>query len=73
MSYCLSDNPPIQKSIIFLNIFTLLASRDTFVPPKIVLKMGFLWRDFERDHLAEKSYWTKMGQKSTGAVVNTLK
>jgi hypothetical protein len=27
------------------------------------LKMGFLERDFERDHLAEKSYWTKMGQK----------
>jgi hypothetical protein len=35
--------------------------------------MGFLWRDFERDHLAEKSYWTKMGQKSPGAVVITLK
>jgi hypothetical protein len=29
------------------------------VPTKIVLKVGFL----ERDHLAEKSYWTKMGQK----------
>jgi hypothetical protein len=25
--------------------------------------VGFLERDFERDHLAEKSYWTKMGQK----------
>jgi hypothetical protein len=25
--------------------------------------VGFLERDFERDHLAKKSYWTKMGQK----------
>jgi hypothetical protein len=25
--------------------------------------MGFLEREFERDHLAEKSKWTKMGQK----------
>jgi hypothetical protein len=33
------------------------------VPPKIVLKVGFLERDFERDHLAEKSNRTKMGQK----------
>jgi hypothetical protein len=33
------------------------------VPTKIVLKVGFLERDFERDHLAEKSYWTKMGPK----------
>jgi hypothetical protein len=54
------DNPPIQKSIFYLHIFTLLASRDTFVPTKIVLKVGFL----ERDHLAEKSYRTKMGQNT---------
>jgi hypothetical protein len=33
------------------------------VPPEIVLKVGFLERDFERDHLAEKSNRTKMGQK----------
>jgi hypothetical protein len=25
--------------------------------------VGFLERDFERDHLAEKSKWTKNGQK----------
>jgi hypothetical protein len=35
------------------------------VPSKIVLKVGFLERDFERDHLAEKSNRTKMGQKYT--------
>jgi hypothetical protein len=40
-----------------------LASRDTFVSSKIVLKVVFLERDFERDHLAEKSNRTKMGQK----------
>jgi hypothetical protein len=33
------------------------------VPTKIVLKVGFLERDFERDHLAEKSNRTKMGPK----------
>jgi hypothetical protein len=33
------------------------------VPSKIVLKVGFIERDFERDHLAEKSNRTKMGQK----------
>jgi hypothetical protein len=33
------------------------------VPTKTVLKVGFLERDFERDHLAEKSNQTKMGQK----------
>jgi hypothetical protein len=33
------------------------------VPTKIVLKVDFLERDFERDHLAEKSNRTKMGQK----------
>jgi hypothetical protein len=33
------------------------------VPTKTVLKVGFLERDFERDHLAEKSNRTKMGQK----------
>jgi hypothetical protein len=44
-----------------------LVSRDTFVPTKIVLKVGFLERNFERDHLAEKSYWTKISQK-----INTL-
>jgi hypothetical protein len=27
---------------------------------KIVLKVGFLERDFECDHYAEKSYWTKI-------------
>jgi hypothetical protein len=42
---------------------TFLASRDTFVTTKIVLKVGFLERNFERDHLAEKSNRTKMGQK----------
>jgi hypothetical protein len=30
---------------------------------KIVLKVGFLERDFERNHLAEKSNRTKMSQK----------
>jgi hypothetical protein len=25
--------------------------------------VGFLERDFDHDHLAEKSNWTKMGQK----------
>jgi hypothetical protein len=62
-------NPQIihlfKKVYIFYKIFSLLASRDTFVPTKIVLKVGFLERDFEHDHLAEKSYWTKMGQKYT--------
>jgi hypothetical protein len=33
------------------------------VPTKIVVKVGFLERDFKRDHLAEKSNRTKMGQK----------
>jgi hypothetical protein len=33
------------------------------VPTKIVVKVGVLERDLERDHLAEKSSWTKMGQK----------
>jgi hypothetical protein len=33
------------------------------VTTKIVLKVGFVERDFERDHLAEKISWTKMGQK----------
>jgi hypothetical protein len=33
------------------------------VPTKIVLKVDFLERDFERDHLGEKSNRTKMGQK----------
>jgi hypothetical protein len=49
--------------MIFLHIFAHLASRDTFVPTKIILKVGFLERDFERDHLAEKINRTKMGQK----------
>jgi hypothetical protein len=39
------------------------------VPTKIVLKEGFLERDFERDHLAEKSNRTKMGQKIHCAAV----
>jgi hypothetical protein len=30
--YSLPDNTAIQKSMIFLHIFALLASRDTFVP-----------------------------------------
>jgi hypothetical protein len=55
---------------LFLHIFALLVSRDTFVPTKILLKVGFLERDFERDQLAEKSYWTKMGQKIHCAYVN---
>jgi hypothetical protein len=33
------------------------------VSSKIVLKVVFLERDFERDHLAEKSNRTKIGQK----------
>jgi hypothetical protein len=49
-----------------------LVSRDTFVPTKIVLKVGFLELDFERDHLAEKSYWTKMGQKIHCAYTSTF-
>jgi hypothetical protein len=44
----------IQKSMIFLHIIALLASRDTFVLTLIVLKVGFLERNFERDYLAEK-------------------
>jgi hypothetical protein len=43
----------------------VLASRDTFLPTKIVLKVGFLERDFERDHLAEKSNRTKIAKKYT--------
>jgi hypothetical protein len=46
-----------------------LASRDTFVSSKIVLKVVFLERDFERDHLAEKSNRTKMGHKIHCAMV----
>jgi hypothetical protein len=34
--------------------------------------VGFLERDFERDHLAEKSNWTKMGQKIHCAVLKKL-
>jgi hypothetical protein len=29
----------------------------------VALQMGYLERDYERVHLAEKSYWTKIGQK----------
>jgi hypothetical protein len=47
----------------FMTFRPPLASRDTFVSSKIVLKVVFLERDFERDHLAEKSNRTKMGQK----------
>jgi hypothetical protein len=47
--------------MIYVQLCPTLASRDTFVPSKIVIKVGFFERDFERDHLAEKSYWTKMG------------
>jgi hypothetical protein len=35
------------------------------VPTKTALKVGFLERDFECDHLAEKSNRTKMGKKNT--------
>jgi hypothetical protein len=49
--------------MIYVELCPTLPSRDTFVPSKIVLKVGFLERDFERDHLAEKSKWTQMGQK----------
>jgi hypothetical protein len=45
-------------------MFPYLASTDTFAPTKIVLKVGFLERDFERDHLVEKSNRAKMGQKN---------
>jgi hypothetical protein len=38
-----------------------------------VLKVGFLERDFERDHLAEKSNRTKMGQKIHCALVALFK
>jgi hypothetical protein len=44
--------------MICVQLCPTLASRDTFVPSKIVLK-----RDFERNHLAEKSNRTQMGQK----------
>jgi hypothetical protein len=54
--YCLPDNPPIQKSIFVLHIFTFLVSRDTFVPTKIVLKVDFLQRDFERDQVSSFVY-----------------
>jgi hypothetical protein len=40
------------------------------VPTKIVLKVGFLERDFERDLLAEKRKRTKMGEKIHCAVCN---
>jgi hypothetical protein len=70
--YCLLDNPPIQKSIFVLHIFTFLVSRDTFVSTKIVLKVDYLELDFERDHLAEKSYQTKMGQKKNCALPRYL-
>jgi hypothetical protein len=40
------------------------------VPTKTVLKMGFFERDFERDHLAEKSNRTKIGQKIHCAVAH---
>jgi hypothetical protein len=52
-----------KKVYFFLHIFSILASRDTFVPTKIVLKVGFLKRDFERDHLAEKRYKQKWAKK----------
>jgi hypothetical protein len=32
-------------------------------------QVDFLERDFERDHLAEKSNWTKLGQKIHCAMV----
>jgi hypothetical protein len=35
------------------------------VPTKIGLKVDFLKRDFERDHLAEKSKRKKMGQNES--------
>jgi hypothetical protein len=38
------------------------------VPTKIVLKLGFLERDFERDHLAKKATgqkWDKNGPKKS--------
>jgi hypothetical protein len=61
--YWLPAMQVMYKIVLVLHIFTYLASIDTFVPTKIVLKVGFLERDFERDHLAEKSNRTKMGQK----------
>jgi hypothetical protein len=57
-----SPTASLFKKVYCLHFFPLLASIDTFVPTKIVQK-----RDFERDHLAEKSYWTKMGQKMHSA------
>jgi hypothetical protein len=42
-----------------------LASRDTFESSKIVLKVGFLERDFERNHLAEKATGQKWAKKYT--------
>jgi hypothetical protein len=51
-----------QQLISFFlgEVLPTLASRETFVPSKIVLKVGFLEREFERNHLAEKSYWIKI-------------
>jgi hypothetical protein len=34
--------------------------------------VGFLERDFDHDHLAEKSNWTKMGQKIHFILQNLL-
>jgi hypothetical protein len=39
----------------FLHIFALLVSRDTFVPTKIVLKVGFLEHDFGGKKLLDKN------------------
>jgi hypothetical protein len=50
-------NGQISLSVTRFPIF------DPSVPTKIVLQVWFLERDFECAHSAEKSYWTKMGQK----------
>jgi hypothetical protein len=42
----IKDNPAFQKSIFFFTHFHTF-SEHTFVPTNIVLKVGFLQRDFE--------------------------
>jgi hypothetical protein len=59
-AFCLQDDPPIQKSI-------LLASRDTFVPTKIVpkSKSGFSSAWFWARSFGGKKLLDKNGPKNT--------
>jgi hypothetical protein len=50
------DNPPIQKSIFLFHFFSLSASRDTFVPTKIVLKVGFLVKNGPKNTLCKRGF-----------------